>query len=96
MKKFRKSSLIRLPFSMDVNKILGMNIDQNIYEFPYYDFSLRSVHEAYQYLVQKKKKMSGRSMQENWNLGRRKSVGVALLSLANKDVGFIIRENISS
>ena len=27
--------------------------------------------------------MSGRSMQENWNLSRRKSMGVALLSLAS-------------
>ena len=42
----------------------------------------RQVHEAYQYLVTKKKKMSGRTMAENWDLTRRKSVGVALLSLA--------------
>ena len=27
--------------------------------------------------------MSGRSMQENWDLSRRKSMGVALLSLAS-------------
>ena len=44
----------------------------------------RHVHEAYQYMVQRKKKMSGRTMQENWNIGRRKSVGVALLSVAKK------------
>ena len=44
--------------------------------------TLRQVHEAYQYLVTKKKKMSGRTMAENWDLTRRKSVGVALLSLA--------------
>ena len=47
----------------------------------------RQVHEAYQYLVTKKKKMSGRTMAENWDLTRRKSVGVALLSLtAAKEV----------
>ena len=50
------------------------------------NFCLRSVHEAYQYLVQRKKKMSGRSMQENWNIGRRKSAGVALLNLGHKEV----------
>ena len=42
----------------------------------------RQVHEAYQYLVTKKKKMSGRTMTENWDLTRRKSMGVALLSVA--------------
>ena len=46
------------------------------------DTEPRQVHEAYQYLVTKKKKMSGRTMTENWDLTRRKSMGVALLSMA--------------
>ena len=43
-------------------------------------YFIRSVHEAYQFLVQTLKKKSGRSMQENWTLGRRKSVAVGLLN----------------
>ena len=31
-------------------------------------------------MIQKLKKKSGRTMQENWSLGRRKSVAVGLLS----------------
>ena len=45
-------------------------------------YTHRQVHEAYQYLVSKKKKVSGRTMADNWNLSRRKSVGVALLNMA--------------
>lgn len=33
-------------------------------------------------MVSKKKKVSGRTMADNWNLSRRKSVGVALLNMA--------------
>ena len=64
------------------NKIFG-NVLINRKKSIIQSFTFSYVHEAYQYLVSKKKKMSGRSMQENWNLSRRKSMGVALLSLAS-------------
>ena len=37
--------------------------------------------------MQKKKKLTGRSMQENWELGRRKSFALDALSIRKKDDG---------
>ena len=57
---------------------------------PDYDlclFCARVIHEAYQFLTQKLKKLSGRSMQENWLVGRRKSTLAALTHKAEEETG---------
>ena len=41
---------------------------------------LRNIHEAYQFIVQKKKKLTGRTMKENWSISRRKTLAVGLLT----------------
>ena len=82
MEEVQKRFVLKVTFDGCMNQDLRLRTLQE----PDKNFCLRSVHEAYQYLVQRKKKMSGRSMQENWNIGRRKSAGVALLNLGHKEV----------